>query len=83
MESARNQDTFCDPDGSSYILNSQIDLAHTAAQKSDTFNHYIYYHINAKCGDTEGTVDSTNQGASSIAIVYTLEGGAIYCGDNQ
>jgi prepilin-type N-terminal cleavage/methylation domain-containing protein len=80
--SCGNQDTFCDPDGSSYILNGQIDLAHTAAQKSDTFNHYIYYHINAKCGDGEvGAVKAS--GASSIAIVYTLEGGAIYCGDNQ
>ena len=71
-----NSDQFCDPDGTSYWISE------TSAVPS-TFNHGIYYYKGAKCGDTEGTVDSTNQGANNIAIRYYLEGGAIYCGDNQ
>ncbi len=80
--SCGNIDSFCDPDGSSYLLTYQIDLKHSQALKSDTFDHRIYYHINAKCSDDESGAILEN-GNNNIAIVYTLEGGAIYCGDNQ
>jgi len=45
-------------------------------------SHSIYYFRNAKCGTQEGYVADGN-GYADIAIMYALEGGAIYCGDNQ
>ena len=44
--------------------------------------HKIHYWKNAKCGDNEGEVNK-GKGNREIAIFYYLEGGAIYCGDNQ
>ena len=44
--------------------------------------HAITYRTNSKCGNTEGATNY-DSGDSNITIEYVLEGGAIYCGDNQ
>jgi prepilin-type N-terminal cleavage/methylation domain-containing protein len=43
--------------------------------------HAIIYRTNAKCGNENETVYTS--GKTEITIEYILEGGAIYCGDNQ
>ena len=79
-----------DPDGTSYTLlppvkiestdNSEHDYHNKGTAPTD-FTHDIYYWQNAKCG-AEGKAIKGN-GDRDIAIFYVLEGGAIYCGDNQ
>ena len=79
-------DQFCDPDGTSYWF-ANAEPEKPADDKpidhsSSDFNHRIYYANDATCGDTEGQISKGN-GEREIAIMYVLEGGAIYCGDNQ
>ena len=50
-------------------------------QSSSDMDHEIYYWPGGKCG-SEGWISYTG-GANQVAIAYILEGGAIYCGDNQ
>ena len=76
-----------DPDGTSYTLlapstpsSDNTDYYKSGTQPTEV-NHNIYYWQNAKCG-SEGKVDQ-GKGDRDIAIFYILEGGAIYCGDNQ
>ena len=92
-----NSDQVTDPDGTGYsfIWASVLTADATVKQKgsSDTEStsltsgtgyldyHHIGYLRNAKCG-TEGEAKKAN-GEREIAIYYLLEGGAIYCGDNQ
>lgn len=47
----------------------------------DHITHFVHYWKNAKCG-SEGEANKGN-GYREIAIFYYLEGGSIYCGDNQ
>ena len=49
---------------------------------SPNFNHSIRVYENAKCSSTEGIIEQVN-GKNMFALTYVLEGGAIYCGDNQ
>ena len=50
--------------------------------KENRITHVIHYWPNGKCSGTEGTIEKS-EGANNVAIAYYLEGGAIYCGDNQ
>ena len=43
--------------------------------------HVIHYWPSARCGG-EGKVEKSS-GPRDVALAYYLEGGAIYCGDNQ
>lgn len=46
-------------------------------------NHEIMLASYAKCDDgAEGVIVKTD-GPTNVAIMYVLEGGAVYCGDNQ
>ena len=79
--------SFCDPDGDPYTINSPIKLTEDlpnalggASFKTD--NHEIHYFTSAECTGEEGSLKYIS-GARNVAIMYVLEGGAIYCGDNQ
>lgn len=86
-------DQATDPDGSNYSLQAPKKVGTTDGSDGDDYykssetaaptamNHKIYYWQNAKCGD-EGKIKA-GHGDRDIAIFYYLEGGAIYCGDNQ
>ena len=88
----QGNDQFCDPDGTSYQFEGRgkVDQDYigdnNASEKHwsgvSGFNHKIIYYTNAKCADEEGGV-LKGTGVRDIAIFYTLEGGSIYCGDNQ
>ena len=78
---------FCDPDGKPYIINTPIYItADTSNILGDnpsfaTENHEIHYYIQAACGD--GNSVKRMGGVRNMAIMYVLDNGAIYCGDNQ
>ena len=77
-------DQFCDPDGTSYWFdNNNSPEKNTESHSNDTFTHQIYYAKNATCNGTEEGKYGEGSGEREIAIMYVLEGGAIYCGDNQ
>jgi prepilin-type N-terminal cleavage/methylation domain-containing protein len=78
--SCGNFDQFCDPDGTSYYFATPTT---TTATVTGDFDHQIRYYYHAKCdASTEGKTIAGN-GDDDVAIVYILEGGAVYCGDNQ
>ena len=80
---------FCDPDGSAYGFFS---LPEMGTAKTNVFpnndsvlkfeNHYIQYFYKANCGEEENSI-TVGSGNNEIAILYLLEGGSVYCGDNQ
>lgn len=86
LESCKNSEQFCDPDGTSYNFSVRSplydDKSVQVVENGNKNGHSIYYFANAKCDDTEGSVKKGN-GNNDIAIFYKLEGGAWYCGDNQ
>ena len=49
---------------------------------SEGKTHNIIYRMSSKCGSKEGQTESVS-GVANITVEYVLEGGAIYCGDNQ
>jgi len=82
-----SSDTFQDPDGSDYewMSTSPLELDETTNKEGTNpseGSHQIGVYYKAKC-DGEKAVYDKNGGKRSLAIVYTLEGGAVYCGDNQ
>ena len=48
-----------------------------------TFNHTVYIATQAKCTGVESDPIDLNAGPKQFAVLYTLEGGAITCSDNQ
>ena len=89
-------DQFCDPDGTPYSLYNEGEFyvssggwtpsagdtrSYTSIEES-AITHKIHYWRMAKCSDEEGKIQKTS-GKNDIAIALYLEGGAIYCGDNQ
>jgi prepilin-type N-terminal cleavage/methylation domain-containing protein len=76
-----DHEQFCDPDGTSYYFSSPTNTTGTTTY-SGSFDHKINYHYHGKCGADEGSIEKGN-GDSDVAIAYILEGGAVYCGDNQ
>ena len=78
-------DQFTDPDGTPYSikqLNTTGGADWTSGSVSWPNGHLIGYWTGAVCSETEGK-NSPKTGQNNIAIMYVLEGGAIYCGDNQ
>lgn len=88
-------DQFCDPDGTPYRLEGGSKLMikgvgakvgeKTSYKGSATVSddsHIIFYWTNSKCSDEEDKLYMT-AGATEVSISYKLEGGAVYCGDNQ
>ena len=82
-------DQFCDPDGTPYKIKLDATFSqssHFQDNSSLTFpnDHQILYYRGAVCSsDTEGKVAYSGGGQNNVALQYVLEGGAIYCGDNQ
>ena len=81
-------DQFCDPDGSSYMISGPGSGWNWSDSTKDNYkyaqqNHEIGYRQEVKCAETEGNFDDLTGQKGSIAIMYILEGGAVYCGDNQ
>ena len=82
-----------DPDGTDYTILAPKTMGGTSpdgATGDDYYkgrtapsavDHNIYYWTHAMCGE-EGKLKA-GKGDREIAIYYYLEGGAIYCGDNQ
>ena len=67
-------DQFVDPDGTQYTIIK-------GDSKESEFDHIITFYTNAACNGEKTA--AANGGNRSIAITYVLEGGAVYCGDNQ
>ena len=78
-------DQFCDPDGTSYrflYYHSKSFLGGglpTDAGKE----HAIMAVENSSCSGDENSPVQDAAGINHFSILYALEGGAIYCGDNQ
>ena len=83
-----SDDTFTDPDGSPYEWDGPYTYGESekipTPGKDDLAEgkHKIGVFYKAKC-DGESVKEDDKGGARSLAITYTLEGGAVYCGDNQ
>jgi prepilin-type N-terminal cleavage/methylation domain-containing protein len=85
---------FRDPDGVNYyFVYSANNDAKATSQTNDTdvsstigsgsaVDHKIHVYTTAKCGEGEGKIRK-GTGVRNFAILYKLEGGAIYCGDNS
>lgn len=68
-----------DTDGTKYFEWTSGDTNYETAQKA----HEIMLANSAKCdSNSEGKIRQTT-GKSEVALMYVLEGGAVYCGDNQ
>lgn len=87
-------DKFKDPDGSVYTITLDHYTENTGASIGYTGwggnspedwqkEHRIHLVSRAKCTGDEASPTVKAKGESDVAIVYVLEGGAIYCGDNQ
>ena len=75
-------DQFSDPDGTPYTIKIMRDGTTHYQITSTNLDHIIYYDTKSKCSDNQyHRVDA--DGESQISIRFVLEGGAIYCGDNQ
>ena len=72
---------FTDPDGNVYVWNYQLLNNADVTITDSELNHTIYFKAKAKCGD-EG-VAKVASGARQFAIFYIMEGGSIYCVDNE
>ncbi len=80
-------DHFMDPDGeiykvaasgAGYSTHGEVQEAYTT-----NFDHVVYIIAGAKCGGSnEGGVINTNN-KSEVVVRYVLEGGSVYCNDNQ
>ena len=92
-ENGNCYESFCDPDGSTYAM-----TAFTWNSVTETYFEWqpgtsdyttaqnrkeIMLALSAKCDEeNEGRILRTKD-KSEVAIMYILEGGAVYCGDNQ
>ena len=78
-------DQFCDPDGTPYKLAIHGPFTKDSDYgEASTQAHEIFVFLGASCDpDTEGKAIYAKGGSNQIALLYVLEGGAIYCGDNQ
>ena len=83
---------FVDPDGTTYNLYSPAnqlsgDIAQVFNKSGATIsfeeNHHVIIALaKAKCSETENKAEMAS-GANNFALFYMLEGGAVYCVDNQ
>lgn len=92
-ENGNCYESFCDPDGSTYAMTAFTwnSVTETYFEWQPGTSNYttaqnrkeIMLALSAKCDEeNEGRILRT-RGKSEVAIMYILEGGAVYCGDNQ
>ena len=92
-ENGNCYESFCDPDGSTYAMTAFTwnSVTETYFEWQPGTSNYttaqnrkeIMLALSAKCDEeNEGRILRT-KGKSEVAIMYILEGGAVYCGDNQ
>lgn len=94
-ENGNCYESFCDPDGSTYAMTvftwNSVTETYFEWKEGDPKKYYetaqnrkeIMLALSAKCDEeNEGRILRT-KGKSEVAIMYILEGGAVYCGDNQ
>ena len=88
-------DKFRDPDGSVYSM--AFAAPGYLSDSNGTGSHFVKWHhdegfrrehriilsAKSKCSGNENAPVLEANGEGEIALVYVLEGGAIYCGDNQ
>lgn len=92
-------DAFTDPDGTIYGIDARADTHTGSAKKekikfldresrnvgltgASEMTHLFVVFTRAKCAEEEGWVQWTG-GNNDIGIWYPLEGGSVYCVDNQ
>lgn len=80
-----NKEMFTDPDGEMYHFSS---IHNWANEKPQNYipaegSHEISVNYSAKCIENDDTLLAKAGGKREIAIIYALEGGTFYCGDNQ
>ena len=81
---------FKDPDGSTYLYWSNGESDSDTYEgygkgwliSNPTMNHQIKAYSGGECSGREEFVKESS-GNNMFALVYILEGGAVYCGDNQ
>lgn len=80
-------DQFVDPDGTNYSI---LFGGSSMSYYWDSWNvenkikdHVILMTAGTKCSGKEEKPIEYGDGAGLASVVYILEGGAIYCGDNQ
>lgn len=80
-----NDEFFTDPDGTMYHFSNIHNWANGKPQNyiPAEGSHEISVNYSAKCIENDDVLLTKAGGKREIAILYALEGGAIYCGDNQ
>ena len=76
------QDSFVDPSGQNYTVETVSDCSSDCAQKSESDDYKdgkIRVYTNATC---DGESPKYIKGNRKIAFTYKLEGAGIYCGNN-
>jgi len=81
-----------DPDGTIYgftVVDSDTKKVTVGGKEVDGWeitgadiNHTVNVYLDGKCSGVENIVQQAN-GNNMFALIYVLEGGAVYCGDNQ
>ena len=80
-----NKEMFTDPDGEMYHFSNIHNWADGKPQNyiPAEGSHEISVNYSAKCIENDDVLLAKAGGNREIAIIYALEGGAYYCGDNQ
>lgn len=80
-----NDEFFTDPDGTMYHFSNIHNWADGKPQDyiPAEGSHEISVNYSAKCVEHDDALLAKAGGKREIAILYALEGGAFYCGDNQ
>ena len=85
-------DQFRDPDGTNYRMtfdkwsSGQSTIGYLGSWfdvDSMRREHRIFLVAQSECSGNEDAPTKQKDGYGNVAIVYALEGGAMYCGDNQ
>ena len=78
-------DQFCDPDGTSYRFFYYYNKAYAngSLPTDKGKEHAIMVVENSMCSGNESDPIKDFTGDKMFSVLYGLEGGAIYCGDNQ
>ena len=87
-------DQFVDPDGTNYTMTydrysdngtgANVHYLGSWFQIEDMLReHKIFLTVQSKCTGNESAPTTRVKGEGNVTIVYALEGGALYCGDNS
>ena len=80
-----NDEFFTDPDGTMYHFAGPYLWSDNEPENyiPKEGSHEISVNYYAKCSSNDDFPITKTTGKRDVAILYALEGGAIYCGDNQ